>query len=155
MLSWFLLSLVLCCPHTNSVQWNRDTKKHILLLCYFFYVSYSFRSSSSSCGPAEVCTVHWRHTEVRRIQDWWAARGLGGVHSEFLDELVHLRTYYNKNIWRFNEYSKPYTEAGLAGKQPIPGASQFLGAVPGGVLVPALSCPLLSTHQQCPVEPWH
>lgn len=36
-----------------------------------------------------------------------------------------------------------------------PGLSQSTGGVPGAVLVPALSCPRLSTHQQCPVEPWH
>ena len=36
-----------------------------------------------------------------------------------------------------------------------PGSSQLGCEVPGGFLVPALSCPLLSTHQQCPVAPWH
>ncbi len=37
----------------------------------------------------------------------------------------------------------------------LPGSSQFIVGAPGGVLVPALSCPLLSTHQQWPVDPWH
>lgn len=36
-----------------------------------------------------------------------------------------------------------------------PGLSQSLGGAPGKVLVPGLSSPLLLTHQQCPVEPWH
>ncbi|TNN65287.1 hypothetical protein EYF80_024441 [Liparis tanakae] len=36
-----------------------------------------------------------------------------------------------------------------------PGRSQSTDGLPGGVLVPALSCPVTSTHQQCPVEPWH
>lgn len=39
--------------------------------------------------------------------------------------------------------------------QLLPGSSQLGWLVPGPFLVPALSCPLLSTHQQCPVEPWH
>ena len=55
----------------------------------------------------------------------------------------------------FNLYTIPFIVDPLVGIHSIPGLSQSLGASPGRVLVPALSCPLLSTHQQCPVDPWH
>lgn len=49
----------------------------------------------------------------------------------------------------------PYLPTLSTAREHPPGFPQRGGVLPAAVLVPAISCPEESTHQQCPLPLWH